>query len=168
MNDYSDIQRRVHFVNLINQKQLKIGAELGVAAGWFSGVLAKSKLQKLYLIDKWNDHHTLVERDKVLERFKNDSRVTVLHKTFNDALLDFEDNYFDFIYIDGYAHTGQDNGNTLRAWYSKLKIGGVYAGHDYVQQFPKTIKQVDTLAKTFNKSLYFTSTDPFPSWFFIK
>ena len=42
--------------------------------------------------------------------------------TFDDAIDLFEDQFFDFIYIDGFAHTGEEGGETLIKWYRKLKV----------------------------------------------
>jgi hypothetical protein len=33
--------------------------------------------------------------------------------SFDDALDIFDDEFFDFIYIDGFAHTGEEGGNQL-------------------------------------------------------
>ncbi len=36
------------------------------------------------------------------------ARSTVLRATFAEALALFPDEYFDLVYLDGYAHTGND------------------------------------------------------------
>lgn len=71
------------------------------------------------------------------------SRNTIIRKTFDEALLMFSDEYFDFIYIDGYAHTGQEEGKTMSDWFPKLKAGGIISGDDYSEKWPKVIEQVD-------------------------
>ncbi len=75
---------------------------------------------------------------------------------------------FDFIYIDGYAHTGQDNGTILKDWWPKLKSGGMFAGHDYCKQFPKTIEEVNKFATRHQLKLNFTKEEKYTSWYCIK
>ena len=80
------------------------------------------------------------------------------------------DSYFDFIYIDGYAHTGQDGGKTLEDWYPKLRAGGIFAGHDYHKHWSPTIDSVDAFRRSINHrgDLQLTLKDTFPSWWFLK
>ncbi|MDC1120300.1 hypothetical protein OAT72_00365 [Alphaproteobacteria bacterium] len=39
-----------------------------------------------------------------------DSNYTLLRMSCDEALDLFDDNYFDFIYFDGYAHKGEEGG----------------------------------------------------------
>lgn len=48
----------------------------------------------------------------------------------DEACLQFEDNSLDFVYIDA-EHTEKGVADDIKCWYSKVKIGGVIAGHDY-------------------------------------
>lgn len=160
---------RATFYQLINRLNLKTGIELGVAQGEFSRLLLKSKFEKLYLIDKWNDHHNTEEMINVYKKFKSElNRICIIRSLFEEALTLFENKSLDFIYIDGYAHTGQEQGKTLFDWYPKLKCGGIFAGHDYHFQWPKTIESVDKFIKTYNKKLHLTRGDYYPSWYIIK
>jgi len=55
----------------------------------------------------------------------------VIHKKdSNEAAQEFADNSLDFIFIDTYL-TPQQAYNDLEVWYSKVKTGGIFAGHDY-------------------------------------
>ena len=60
----------------------------------------------------------------------------------------FPDFYFDFIYIDGFAESGQEDGKTLYDWWPKLNSGGIFAGDDYSDDWPETKKQVDIFCET--------------------
>lgn len=91
----------------------------------------------------------------------------VLRLTFDQAVAIFPDSFFDVVYIDGYAHTGQDDGKTLRDWWPKLKVGGLFSGHDYHPKFPKTVKHVDDFCKKAGAALSLTD-DEYPSWYFRK
>jgi len=159
---------RRDFISIINEHSFKRCAELGVATGDFSSVLAKSKLTELVLVDKWNDHHNEAEQLVVIKRFAKDSRIKIFHELFSKAVNRFPDEYFDFIYIDGYAHTGQDSGLTLALWWPKVRIGGFFGGHDYHMRFKPTINVVDEFCKKYDKELYTTEEDTFPSWYVFK
>ena len=165
MSNLLEMSSRKEFGKLIDGLNLKIGVELGVAAGIFSDILLKnSNLEKLFSIDRWNDHHNEEEMKKaktLLSVYKE--RSIILQTTFDKALNDFSDDYFDFIYIDGYAHTGQDNGKTLNDWYPKLKSGGIFAGHDYHPRWTPTIIAVDAFVEKHDLKLYLTKERRYPS-----
>lgn len=149
-----------------------IGCELGVAKGYFSNdLLTHSSIKHLYSIDMWagDRGHDFLEFNYAKNLLSNhQQRNTIIQKKFSDALDLFENNFFDFIYIDGYAHTGQDNGKTLYDWWPKLKSGGIFSGHDYDTAWPETIKQVNIFAK--NKNVYVQTIidKPYDSWYVIK
>ncbi len=94
--------------------------------------------------------------------------------TFEEALPLFANETLDFIYIDGYAHAGQENGKTLEQWWPKLKQGGIFSGHDYHPKWPKTQNVVDSFAAKHSLNLFLTSdaneakADEFPSWWMFK
>ncbi len=90
--------------------------------------------------------------------------------SFAEALPHFADGSLDFIYIDGYAHTGQESGGTLRDWWPKLRAGGVFAGHDYCARYQPTCDAVDAFVAANGLTLHVTETggDSFPSWWVIK
>ena len=86
----------------------------------------------------------------------------------------FPDNYFDFIYIDGFAHTGNESGQTLKNWFKKVKVGGIVSGDDYHSDWPIIKETTFYFCKKFNFQLCITNiydTDiysQYPSWFFFK
>jgi hypothetical protein len=47
------------------------------------------------------------------------------------AAASFPDDYFDFVYIDA-GHDYHSVCKDLEAWWPKLKPGGLFAGHDYI------------------------------------
>ena len=162
---------RIDLPNLFKKITVKTGAELGVAAGKYSFTLVSShKFDKFYCIDKWNDHHNDRERLHVTNMFSKQNNVVILHTTFTEAVKTFPDSYFDFIYIDGYAHTGQNEGQTLREWFPKLRKGGIYAGHDYCSnRWPKTYTQVNKfLNEELGYKIHVTKEKVDPSWYILK
>lgn len=152
---------------------LGISVELGVAGGMYScDILRNNPLLALhYAIDKWNDHHNAQEEElaRMFLEHAGGSRVRVLRSLFAEAVQLFKDEHFDFVYIDGYAHTGQDNGTTLRQWWPKCKRGGIFAGHDYHPRWPQTMDAVNDFCCDHNLELGgLTAGDEFPSWWLIK
>ncbi len=148
------------------------GVELGVAGGNFSvAILQNTGVRQLWSIDKWNDHHGIGEyfiaRHK-LQPFGSSSQV--LRATFEEVVGFFEPDVFDFIYVDGYAHTGQNGGQTLRQWWPKVKPGGVFAGHDYCAKYQPTVDVVDAFVREHGLALQVTeeSVKEHPSWWVVK
>jgi len=127
-----------------------IAIEVGVAKGLFSLALLERgpQIGHLYSVDRWSDHHNVAEYFKACQILRTQSeRSTVLRASFEEALPLFAAASIDFIYIDAYAHTGQENGRILYQWWPKLKEGGIFAGHDYDPAWPATIQAVDAFAE---------------------
>ena len=119
------------FPNLINKMGLKIGAEIGVDKGIFSNVLMqKSKLEKLYCIDIWQNEDKFELTKSTLKPWMDIERVEIIRKLSIDASKDIPDDSLDFCYIDG-DHSLEGIYVDLRAWIHKVKVGGILAGHDY-------------------------------------
>lgn len=75
--------------------------------------------------------------DKMKRRLEKFSDRFVLHrKTSNDAVNDFEDDSYDFIFIDGIHEYDQVTKDCNNYW-SKIKKDGIFSGHDY-----KAVKEV--------------------------
>lgn len=165
------LDTRNDFPALLNSLKLNENwVELGVAAGGYTSQLLKNQGgETVWSVDRWGDHHDMKEYLVALNRTKWYKNSQIIRATFDEALDQFEDNFFDFIYIDGYAHTGQAAGKTLKDWYPKLKNGGIFAGHDYHNKWSPTIVAVDLF--TIKQSLKLNITcgdDMFPSWWVIK
>lgn len=135
-----------------------IGVELGVALGQFSErMLKESDLSFLYSIDMWSGDrgHDVEEYKAALQRLlPYKERNSCLRMKFEEALSLFPDEYFDFIYIDGYAHTGQNSGRTLSDWWPKLKHGGVFSGDDYSPRWPPVMREVDEFMSRHDLAFY--------------
>jgi len=140
--------------------------ELGVDEGHFSGQLLASSehIAQLYSVDAWSDrtrghgHEQYMRAIRFLSLYRH--RNTILRATFEEALDFFQDGFFDLVYIDGYAHTGQDGGQTLEKWWRKVKSGGMLAGHDYdIQNWPLTYHNVNVFANAKGQTLIYTSED---------
>ena len=124
-----------------------IGIEIGVATGNYSQILLdNTKLKKIYFVDTWKyfsdgeykdpcnvkqkkqnaRYHSVVKR---LSPYGE--RAEIIKGDCSELVHDFPDEYFDLVYIDAnheYKYIKRD----MADWYPKVKVGGVFAGHDYV------------------------------------
>ena len=150
-----------------------IGIELGVANGWFSDrILSLSNLTKLYSVDMWagDRGHTLSQYKEAAELLNDHGeRSVVIRAKFEEILPTFRNESLDFIYIDGYAHTGQDKGKTLESWWPKLKYGGIFSGHDYSKsRWPNTFNEVNSFLEKNKLELGGVTQDQDPTWYLEK
>lgn len=125
-----------YFPELFKDNGYIVGAEIGVELGRFS----KCLLQKipdltLYAIDPWESYANQNSPEKFYEHAK--TRLEPFGKCFMikgysiNVVKEFGDNSLDFVYIDAnhdYEHTSED----IKEWHNKVRVGGIVAGHDYV------------------------------------
>lgn len=145
--------------------------ELGVARGDFADELLRNGDLKYLGIDKWDDErHGVEEYNGVMKRFSSNMNVAIVRDSFESALhIPFiAANKFDVVYVDGYAHTGQDNGKTLDLWWPKVADGGVFAGHDYDDAYPLTKAAVDSFTSRNGLKVNVILEKPFGSWWMRK
>ena len=180
------IYHRDHFGELFNKLGLYgRGAEIGVQAGIYSHTLRNTwKGEELYLIDRWeyNPHYKDIanipdDQQKklylsVIEKFIDDDSVQIIKKDSVNASKQFPDEYFDWIYLDA-DHSYEGCSRDLKAWFPKLKKGGVFAGHDYLDgeliggSFGVK-SAVDDFISDKEVILYLTDENTIRSWYFIK
>ena len=144
--------------------------ELGVAAGKFAEEMLTIAPSIQYIgIDRWADHHDEDEMRTAKDRlWPWRDRVGFHRMTFAEAIPKIPDAFADLIYIDGYAHTGQEGGQTLRDWWPKLRPGGIFAGHDYDGLYPETIEAVDAFVAENRLELNVIEELPHSSWWVRK
>lgn len=152
-----------------------IGIELGVAKGDFSKkMIHTKKFKKFYGVDMYSDTHDIHEYKFALRNIGIEENYNLLRMTFDEAFDLFDDNFFDFIYIDGYAHTGEESGETILKWYKKCKVGGIIAGDDYHDDWPLVKWAVNDFIKQSDLKLFITDKteasgfSKYPSWFVVK
>ena len=113
-----------------------IVAEIGVASGDFSRRIVRFAQPKaLHLIDVWNSsrYHDGLEA-VVTQKLQAelDSGVAKIHRGYStDVLPQFEDGFFDWVYVDT-DHTYETTRRELEICRTKVKRGGIIAGHDYI------------------------------------
>lgn len=152
-----------------------IGIELGVASGIYSSHMINSgKSSTFFGVDVYGDIHNTEQCQDALRRVGPLENYKPLRMTFDEAAGLFEDNFFDFIYIDGYAHAGEEGGETLLNWCKKLKPNGVMADDDYLYDWPLVQWAANDFTRQLNTPLPLTDkTDDtpysnYPSWLSIK
>jgi len=146
-------QNRSRVFLLQTMPKNSVCAEIGVNRGNFSKLILKIvKPKKLYLIDPWthfsgvkqNEAKSDENYNKTLKRVKNEieSGQVILKKGSSlDVLTEFEDNFFDWIYVDG-DHRYEFVKKDLELSYSKVKKNGFITGDDYNNQWGPKKKQV--------------------------
>lgn len=122
-----------------------IVVEIGVASGCFSKQILASypSLKEIYLIDLWgyqekgyedacnlpqetqNERYMQIRRD-----FADNEKVRIIREWSDKAASECEDESIDFLYLDA-NHSYEACKADLKAWYPKIKKGGLFAGHDY-------------------------------------
>ena len=161
-------------------------AEVGVWRGEFSReILDLCCPEKLYLIDCWqtqdpevyNDHKNIKQQEfdvvceQVTKEFTRFPGVEVLRKFSHEAAPMFEDEYFDWVYIDG-NHSYEAVREDLNLWWPKIKRGGHLSGHDYtdwirIYTTVRTVgvrKAVDEFIISNGLSLDYVTQGILPSW----
>lgn len=157
-----------------------IGAEIGVDTGQLTRrFLELEHFLMFYAVDPWCDWaHSRYQYEAVAEKLQMYDRCAIHRMTAQDFAEIIPDNYFDFIYIDCYAHTGQDDGGVLEAMWPKLKPGGLFSGDDYdPKRWPKTVAAVDKFAARHDRRIQLHSPvldadagkmDQADTWYFHK
>ncbi len=178
----------------------RFGIEIGVYRGRFAEkILERWQGEQLWLVDPWrhlddyldsyNRSDARSERNLAAARRRLSrwaARVEWLRERSEEAAACFPGEFFDFIYIDAnhsYQHVSRD----LRLWFPKLRVGGLFAGHDYynaiadarlepilVERAPADMltsygvkSAVDEFAVGIGASVKATR-ERFPSWYFVK
>jgi hypothetical protein len=183
-----NITNRVSLPLLLNLLGLKgKGVEIGVAKGEYSEIILKyGKLSTVYSVDPWKGFRAEIYDDvnnvpqeeqdrryeltrRKLERYGERSKI--LRMTSSDAAKLFNDRTFDLIYLDA-NHSYEEVKKDLEIWWPKLKKGGVFAGHDYLNgEFPQGTFQVkravDEFAGKYGQKL-FSTREIWPTWYLIK
>ncbi len=156
------------YINDIKKNDLII-AEIGVQDGLHAiNMLENLNIDKLYLIDNFptyiDGNITIDEKTQFLH-YKNMfinlkpyyNKIIFVHQPSDLASTLFEDNYFDFIYIDA-NHTYEFVKNDINLWWKKIKINGYISGHDYFNSWQGVISAVNEFVEknkldliTFNK-----------------
>jgi len=171
---------------LFNKLNLKgIGAEIGVQEGVFSKHLLDNwEGGKIYLIDGWRhmngyediangDHNVQLNNiaKTLMAIYNHSSKATLIRELSLDAVKLFNDDFFDWVFLDA-DHKYEAVKDDLDAWYPKIKKGGVFCGHDYLDSEKDqnghtefgVKKAVDEWAAKHDLRVNTTNKEIFPFW----
>ena len=98
-------------------------------------------------------------------------RAIICQDTSVERAKCFDNNSLDFVYIDA-NHMRPYIDNDLAAWWPKVKVGGIFGGHDYHNvSRPDYVCEVKDAVDAFfdgkNYEIHVTE-DSDPSWYIIK
>jgi len=163
-----------HFKNI----GFKRGAEVGVFDGRFSKIMVDTIPDlELYSVDNWV-RAWVIGKLPAYQKLIHQPKVKIVALDSVDASTLFEDEFFDFVYIDA-NHSYEMVKRDLEAWYPKVRKGGIFCGDDYYNM-PSgnrgVIDAVDEFAKNLGVELLTTDwdngnpvkDDRQPNWYFIK
>lgn len=153
--------------------------EIGVFKGEFSKfILDNLSPKELHLIDIFEgtvgsgdkDGNNVVfvnlneELVRITTEFKPFENVKI-HKGFSGQILNqFDDEYFDLIYIDG-DHSYFGVKNDINLSYQKTKPNGFICGHDYVSpRFDGVVRAVNEFCTEKNLKIDYLSKDGCPTY----
>ena len=125
-------------------KKLGRAAEIGVYRGFFSRHNLATWSGQYAMIDWWAKRNKSAFEDATVDNFMNGddrkiaeenvrayaNRVTFVKALSLDAATHFPSEYFDWLYVDA-LHTYDAVMADLRAWWPKLRDGGLFSGDDY-------------------------------------
>lgn len=90
------------------------------------------------VFDRKTQHYTTETQQNAYQRAKQNiqrsghkDKVTLIIEDVAIAVDYFEDNSIDFLFLDHYLND-KDVEDCLPMWYNKVKIGGYFAGHDWI------------------------------------
>ena len=124
-----------------DSKMIEIGSWLGRSITYF---VVESKIQNknidCFCVDIWEpyaeiNNHSIFQDDGAYKTFISNIKrvsesITPIRGKSLDICNNFEDNYFDFIFIDA-SHDYQNVYDDIKNWYPKLKKNCIIGGHDY-------------------------------------
>lgn len=120
-----------------------VGVEIGVAEGWYSSkIMELGNVSKMFGVDPYRRHTGYIDytKDSTFLRLKTNAHARLdkypnyrfIEKSSIDAVFWVKDEYLDFVYIDG-DHSYEACLKDIKAWWPKLKPGGIMAGDDYMK-----------------------------------
>ncbi len=191
LDDVKAIKDRRDIPTLLNKMRAEVICEIGVKEGaHFNSLLTASHIKKAVAIDIWAETGIRSQNDDSYEQRRldglynhmnslasRDSRIQVIKDFSPGVAAQFVDESFDFVYIDA-DHTEAAVYTDLCAWWSKVRPGGVLAGHDYCDMVLRcpdgsevvfgVIPAVNKFVAEKNLSLHVDNEHPWRDWFIPK
>lgn len=119
----------------------EVGSWKGKSSAYMAVEIANSnKNIRFYCVDTWEgsvEHKDREDLKSLYDTFISnmapvENYYTPMQMSSLKAARIFTDEIFDFVFIDA-SHQYEDVIEDIKAWYPKVKKGGIIAGHDYYQ-----------------------------------
>lgn len=183
---------RSNLPDFFKEMGFKVGAEIGVYKGGFTEKFCKAGL-KMFAIDPWEAYQgagrTQAKQDRQNFLYSHTRRTLepydceIIRSRSMEALRYFEDEYLDFVYIDG-DHSFKYFAEDIVEWTKKVRPGGIVSGHDYFYYGPQSTNLIcqvgpvlDAYVEAFRIKSFWVfgedksapdKDDRYPSWMFRK
>jgi predicted O-methyltransferase YrrM len=177
IHGWFDYQNLYSFaVNTFNSGTfVEVGSWLGRSASYFGvEIINSEKPISLHCVDNWLggkelQHHEMVKSGQLYNEFLKNiepvkSVIVPKQKTSLEASQDYEDNSLEFVFLDA-AHDYKSVTEDIKAWYPKVKSGGILSGHDYEPGWSGVVAAVDEFCTA---NLYTIKQKAGTSWMFFK
>lgn len=182
------LKNRRYVGDWLNKSQLiGEGAEIGVMEGENAENILTYWKGTLYLIDPWVTQSESIYRDgtnkidfesalqKTRHRTVKFSDRVIIHREMSDQAFKRaadQGKVFDFVYLDG-NHSSPQVNRDLEQWWTLVKSGGLFGGHDYMDlDTPEwkcdVKKSVDDFAASRGLKVHITEDAGHPSWWILK
>lgn len=136
-----EIKHRIELIKLLPKNPVTV--ELGVAEGNFSrDILEQWQPSIHFMVDLWETNHFFAgdagsdqewhnkNLQAVKEKVKPFENAVILRGSTTSMTQNVHDGSCDLVYVDA-CHSLECVRNDIRAWWPKLKVGGVMAFHDF-------------------------------------
>lgn len=166
--DHTSIKGLIPYISRLGENV--VGIEVGTCRGESSYLVLESckNVKTLNCIDPWLayedwagslDQETMDKFESItrknLEQFGD--RANIIKDTAENVKDQFKDESVDFIFVDG-DHSFEGAYNDIKNYYSKVRKGGIFSGHDYnlntvreaVEKFREENKVRIPIQKTIN------------------
>ena len=169
--------KRGGLIKLLGKAGMKKGAEIGVAYGKFSAHICKYIPEiELICVDPWETYLLNPRATNQRSHDENYARAQETLKGHNVKFLKMkslqasalvEDEYLDFVYIDG-NHKFDYVMLDLILWSRKVRKGGIISGHDYYNfRRAEVVPAVDAYVKAHKIKKWFLTDEKTPSFFWV-
>jgi hypothetical protein len=168
-------------IDILKNREHHIGCEIGVHTGETTVALLENLplIKEYHAVDPWESyekydgdkyrkpgHKKLKTWTAVMKHFIKETSLfsdkVYIHKMSSvDAVKKFENEYFDWVFIDA-NHEYPYIKENIELWKKKVKNGGIISGHDYGnKKWPDIKKAVDEF---FYKDSLYTDLNSYVWW----
>lgn len=167
------LHSREHFCGLINERDYRSVVEVGVRYGNYACIILDNCPKvNLVAIDTWEPNPENFDPDGSYASCKHaflkyGDRARMV-KAYSPGIAGvFEDGSLDFVYIDA-LHDYESVLADIKAWWPKVRVGGILAGHDFSHDWPGVMRAVKEVFDDFYLTKAEGRDDKQPSWWVEK